>query len=78
MISPLNSPPPFITAGEHATLTSSTPSSFADIPPVLRWTDDDVHVSMSPHDGWWEGKQGGKLWVTEEYVQPQILRQDVC
>ncbi|KAK8865882.1 hypothetical protein IAR55_001030 [Kwoniella newhampshirensis] len=71
MLSPLNSPPTSISPEEHAQLTSSTPSSFIDIPPVLRWSDQ-VEVTMSPtHRGWesWPaGPVSGTLYVTEDAV----------
>jgi nucleotide-sensitive chloride channel 1A len=66
MLSPLNAPPTYITPEEHTSLTSSTPTSFVDIPPVLRWSDEAVEVSLAPHDGFWAGKVKGQLWVTEE------------
>ncbi|EIW72654.1 hypothetical protein TREMEDRAFT_25761 [Tremella mesenterica DSM 1558] len=70
MLSPATTPPTYISPEDHAALTSSTPGSFVDIPPILRWADE-VEISMEPQDGGWEGwdrKVKGKLWVTEELV----------
>ena len=74
MLSQLSSPPQYITAEAHDNLTSSTPSSFTDIPPVLRFEDGDVQVEMSPITGWegWNGRVNGQLWVTEAYVYTSI------
>ncbi|WWC58584.1 uncharacterized protein I303_101127 [Kwoniella dejecticola CBS 10117] len=72
MLSPINEPPHSITPEEHAQITSSTPSSFVDIPPILRWADDvEVDVTLSPLTGGWEGwassngRVKGKLSVNE-------------
>ncbi|WRT64104.1 uncharacterized protein IL334_001033 [Kwoniella shivajii] len=71
MLTLISSPPISISPEEHAQLTSSTPSSFVDIPPVLRWVDD-VQVVLSSTQGGWEGwnqgKANGRLWVTEDSV----------
>ncbi|KAL7423826.1 hypothetical protein Q5752_001410 [Cryptotrichosporon argae] len=61
MLHPLAAPPAFISIDEHERLTSSTPASFSDIPPVLRWTDA-VRVTV---DG---AAAEGTLWVTEAAV----------
>ncbi|OCF38588.1 chloride channel, nucleotide-sensitive, 1A [Kwoniella heveanensis CBS 569] len=70
MLTPTTTPPHTITPEEHSTITSSTPTSFVDIPPVLRWLDQ-VEVYMSPVSGGWEawtGRIGGRLYVTEAAV----------
>jgi nucleotide-sensitive chloride channel 1A len=66
MLAQLSSPPTYVSQEEHDALTSSTPESFTDIPPILRFLDEEVEVVLSPATGWWEGKVKGKLWVTEE------------
>lgn len=64
----LTTPPPHISREEHATLTSSTPQSFGDIPPVLRFHDE-VEVILTPGQVVnLEGRIRGSLWVTEAYV----------
>ncbi|ORY28994.1 regulator of volume decrease after cellular swelling-domain-containing protein [Naematelia encephala] len=70
MLQHLSSPPPYTTPAQHAELTSSTPSSFAEIPPLLHWSDEDVEVILNPSSGWngWDGRVSGTLWVTEEAV----------
>ena len=68
MLVSLSSPPEYITPEARDSLTSSTPSSFQDIPPILRFQEDVVEVSMASSRGFegFSGKQKGKLWVTEE------------
>ncbi|WVQ97358.1 hypothetical protein IAU59_004470 [Kwoniella sp. CBS 9459] len=73
MLTPSTAPPHTITPEEHSTITSSTPTSFVDIPPVLRWLDQ-VEVFMTPTSGGWEGwsegaaRVAGSLYVTEASV----------
>lgn len=66
MLTKIDQAPAHISEDEHAQLTASTPASFADIPPVLRWGDvGDVEVGG---EGWWDGKVAGRIYVTELYV----------
>ncbi|THV02831.1 hypothetical protein K435DRAFT_827348 [Dendrothele bispora CBS 962.96] len=44
----ISSVPPFVSPAEHSTIVSSTPSSFNDIPPVLRLKQENVRVSLNP------------------------------
>lgn len=44
----IQSLPPFISPEEHKNLTSTTPESFASIPPVLRLEEPNVSVSFDP------------------------------
>ncbi|TYJ54961.1 hypothetical protein B9479_004373 [Cryptococcus floricola] len=73
MLTQTSAPPQSISPEQHAQLTSSTPASFTDIPPVLRW-EDDAEVELSSLSGGWEAwgsqgtKAGGRLYVTEESV----------
>jgi len=64
-------PPTTVSREEHTTLTSSTPQSFGDIPPILRF-EDNVEITLSQGEGSSsvsiEGRIRGKLWVTEQYV----------
>lgn len=67
MLTPLNSAPNLITPEDYEQLTSSTPDRFDQNPPILRFHDEQVEVSMAPVDGFegWNGKVAGKIWVTE-------------
>lgn len=57
--------PPHISREEHTALTSSTPQSFDDIPPVLRFHDE-VEITLSPGTAVaLDGRIRGSLWVTE-------------
>jgi nucleotide-sensitive chloride channel 1A len=64
-------PPNTVSREEHTSLTSSTPQSFGDIPPVLRF-EDNVEITLTPSEGSssvsYEGRITGRLWVTEAYV----------
>ncbi|KAF9267694.1 hypothetical protein L218DRAFT_854448 [Marasmius fiardii PR-910] len=44
----INATPQFISADEHKALVGSTPSSFNDIPPVLRHKEENISVSLDP------------------------------
>ncbi|KAG7089626.1 hypothetical protein E1B28_011291 [Marasmius oreades] len=44
----ISATPQFISADEHKTLSGSTPSSFNDIPPVLRHKEENVSISLDP------------------------------
>lgn len=68
MLTPATTAPHHITVEEHSALTSSTPADFSSIPPVLRWSSENVAVEVGG-EGWYEGKVNGQLWVTEEYVR---------
>lgn len=58
MFTIINSAPAFITADDHAELTRSTPSSFADIPPVLKFKGDNVEIELDPS---LDGLKGGGI-----------------
>ncbi|KAG6880977.1 hypothetical protein C0993_003439, partial [Termitomyces sp. T159_Od127] len=47
-ITPISSLPTYVTPEQHANLVSSTPSSFADIPPVLKHSQPNVRVTLDP------------------------------
>lgn len=72
-LTPISQPPRFVSAEQHAELTSATPADFADIPPVLRWQGD-VEVQPPSEDSdetdatanGHADKLKGTLWVTEE------------
>lgn len=65
MLNTLSTTPTFISAAEHAQLTASTPSSFADIPPMLHLLDENVEVELDPVFESLNGRVRGKVWVTE-------------
>jgi hypothetical protein len=62
--------PAHVSPEEHKNIVGSTPASFTDIPPVLRWKEEGVGVALDPAlDGWSEedGKEG-TLFVLERCV----------
>ncbi|KAL1407727.1 hypothetical protein Q8F55_007160 [Vanrija albida] len=77
MLTPITTPPHSISPEAHAELTSRTPASFADIPPILRW-EDDAEVLVDSGSWQWEGagaangggaqRVPGRLFVTEAAV----------
>lgn len=63
-LQPITTPPKYSSPEEHARLTSTTPTSFSDLPPVLGFQDDKVRIEFDPvYQGKSEYK--GSLWVTE-------------
>lgn len=40
--------PHYVSKEEHAEITTRTPESFSDIPPVLRRKDENVRVELDP------------------------------
>lgn len=61
--------PTFITPEEHKNQTSQTPTSFADIPPVIRHLQSDVTVKFEPplQDLSEDDLKHGSLYVIERY-----------
>ena len=61
--------PTFVSQAEHNERTSTTPASFADIPPVLRHSEENVTVVFDPPQ---EGISGddlkGTLYIIERFV----------
>ncbi|KAJ9120685.1 hypothetical protein QFC22_002616 [Naganishia vaughanmartiniae] len=68
MFTPISTPPTFVTPEEHAQITSSTPSSFSDIPPALRYQDNEVELVIEPQLEAYgsSDRLKGSIWVTEE------------
>jgi nucleotide-sensitive chloride channel 1A len=66
MFTPVNDPPTFVTPEEHAQITSSTPDSFSDIPPALRFHDTEVEIEIDPKLEFLSERVKGTLWVTEK------------
>lgn len=74
MFTPTTTPPKFVTPEEHAQITSSTPESFFDIPPALRFHNTEVEVQVDPTPDFLpSGNVKGTIWVTEEYVFGNIV-----
>jgi nucleotide-sensitive chloride channel 1A len=70
-----STPPTTVSREEHTSITSSTPQSFGDIPPILRF-EDQVEITLSASEGSsinYQGRIQGKLWVTEAYVTSPSL-----
>jgi hypothetical protein len=66
-----STPPTSISREEHTSLTSQTPQSFGDIPPILRFQDQ-VEITLTPSTSEasgssvnYEGRIQGQFWVTE-------------
>jgi hypothetical protein len=61
--------PNHISVEEHRTLTGSTPTSFSDIPPVLRQKVDNVRVAFDPPLDGFSPEDGalGTLYVIERF-----------
>lgn len=47
-VNPITAVPTFVSAEEHRGLVASTPTSFNDIPPVLRRREDNVSITLDP------------------------------
>lgn len=62
--------PNFVSPEEHRNVVASTPSSFSDIPPVLRHKQDNVSVTLDPPlDGFTpEDGANGVLYIIERYT----------
>lgn len=68
-INPISALPTFVSPEDHKNIVASTPASFTDIPPVLRYKEDDVSVSLDPSlDGFTEQDlKHGTLYVLTRY-----------
>ncbi|KAH7912318.1 regulator of volume decrease after cellular swelling-domain-containing protein [Hygrophoropsis aurantiaca] len=66
-ITAITSIPAFVSPEEHRDLAASTPTSFSNIPPILRHREQGVRVSLDPPlEGWTEGEAiEGDLYVIE-------------
>jgi nucleotide-sensitive chloride channel 1A len=63
----ISSLPPYASSEEHKALTSTTPESFASIPPILRLEEPNVSVSFDPplQDFGPDDCKHGKLYIIE-------------
>jgi len=70
MITLISTPPSSVSPEEHRQIVLSTPSSFSDIPPVLRHKQDDVSIELDPPiDGLsLEELAKGTLYVVENVL----------
>jgi chloride channel, nucleotide-sensitive, 1A len=68
--------PHFISEDEHKARTSSTPESFADIPPVLRHRQVGVSVQFEPplQELSPDELKDGTLYVIERQVQQRAMK----
>ena len=66
----ISTPPASITQEEHQRLIQSTPTSFSEIPPVLRLKQDDVSIEFEPivEDITTEELSKGTLYISERYA----------
>ena len=73
-IKQLTSLPKFTSKEEHAQIVASTPASFADIPPVLQYKEDNVRVVVEPRSRlpWATSDEGegesGSLYILTRQV----------
>ena len=67
IITPISTKPNYISQEEHREAISTTPNSFSDIPPVLRYSEDNVKVVLEPPlEGFSEeDSQSGTLYIIE-------------
>lgn len=67
-IQPISSPPSYLSAEQYEEATTSTPESFADLPPRLILQLDGVYLQAgSSFVGLQEAQEDkGSIWVTEQ------------
>lgn len=60
---------------EHRTLTGATPTSFSDIPPVLRQKVDNVRLTFDPLFDGFSPEDGalGTLYIIERFLTSFLL-----
>lgn len=65
----VDSVPKYSTKDQHKTLVESTPTSFTDIPPVLKHKEDNVAVLLDPPLNGFsnEDSKTGTLYILERY-----------
>jgi len=64
--------PNHVSVEEHRTLTGVTPTSFGDIPPVLRQKVDNVRLTFDPSLDGFSSEDGalGTLYIIERFLIP--------
>lgn len=66
-IQPISSPPSYLTVEQYEETTTSTPESFADLPPRLILQLDGVSLQAgSSFVGLQAKEEKGSIWVTEQ------------
>jgi nucleotide-sensitive chloride channel 1A len=67
--------PNHVSVEEHRTLTGVTPTSFGDIPPVLRQKVDNVRLTFDPSLDGFSPEDGalGTLYIIERFLIPFLL-----
>jgi nucleotide-sensitive chloride channel 1A len=67
--------PNHVSVEEHRTLTGTTPTSFGDIPPVLRQKVDNVRLTFDPSLDGFSPEDGalGTLYIIERFLIPFLL-----
>jgi len=67
--------PNHVSIEEHRSLTGATPTSFSDIPPVLRQRVDNVRIAFDPSLDNFSPEDGaqGTLYIIERFSHPPLL-----
>jgi nucleotide-sensitive chloride channel 1A len=74
-VSLIDAIPNHVSIEEHRTLTGTTPTSFGDIPPVLRQRVDNVRLTFDPSLDGFSPEDGalGTLYIIERFLIPLLL-----
>lgn len=67
-VKPISEVPKYISKEEHSALVASTPTSFGDIPPVIRHKEDNVSVTLDPGFGVFTNPTQGTLYILTRCV----------
>ena len=68
----VDSLPVYVSLEEHINLISSTPTSFNEIPPVLRHREDNVSITLDPPLEGFSSAEcvSGTLYIIEKFATP--------
>jgi chloride channel, nucleotide-sensitive, 1A len=74
-VSLIDAIPNHVSIEEHRTLTGTTPTSFGDIPPILRQRVDNVRLTFDPSLDGFSPEDGalGTLYIIERFLIPLLL-----
>jgi len=74
-ISFIDAIPNHVSEEEHRSLTGATPTSFSDIPPVLRQKVDNVRLAFDPALDGFSPDDGalGTLYIIERFLLPPFF-----